>query len=169
MATTDSTPLKVAIGCDEAGYDYKEALKKDLDANPLVESVNDVGISSPSDKTAYPHLAIKAATLVQGEQVDRALLVCGTGIGVAIAANKAPGVRAVTAHDPFSVERSILSNNTQILCFRQRVIGVELAKKLATEWVQWRFDPTSKNAQKNAIIDDYEKRLVRRDRCRTGT
>ncbi|CAG7950073.1 unnamed protein product [Penicillium salamii] len=169
MATTNSTPLKVAMACDEAGYDYKEALKKELDANPLVESVIDVGISSPSDKTAYPHLAIKAATLVQRGQVDRALLVCGTGIGVSIAANKVPGIRAVTAHDPFSVERSILSNDAQILCFGQRVIGVELAKKLAAEWVQWRFHPTSTSAQKNAIIHDYEKRLVSRDRCQTGT
>ena len=66
---------------------------------------------------------------------DRALLVCGTGLGVAISANKVPGIRAVTAHDSFSVERSVLSNNAQVLTFGQRVIGLELARRLAREWL----------------------------------
>jgi hypothetical protein len=67
----------------------------------------------------------------------------GTGLGVAIAANKVTGIRAVTAHDPFSVERSVLSNDAQVLCLGQRVIGLELAKKLVAEWVGLRFDPVS--------------------------
>lgn len=79
---------------------------------------------------------------------------------MAISANKVPGVRAGTAHDPFSVRRSVLSNDAQVLCFGQRVIGLELAKKLASEWVQWRFDPKSASAQKIAAIHDYEKRLA---------
>lgn len=160
MATINQTPLKVAMACDEAGYDYKEAVKKVLEDHPLVESVTDVGVNSPTDKTAYPHPAVEAAVLVQRGVVDRALLICGTGMGVAISANTVPGVRAVSAHDPFSVERSVLSNDAQVLCFGQRVIGVELAKKLASEWVQWRFDPKSASAQKVAAINDYEKQLA---------
>lgn len=79
---------------------------------------------------------------------------------VSISANKVPSVRAVTAHDPFSVERSVLSSNAQVLCFGQRVIGIGLAKKLASEWVKWKIDPKSANAQKIATIDDYEKTLA---------
>lgn len=160
MATINKTPLKIAMACDEAGHDYKEAVKKVLQDNPLVDSITDVGVNDPSDKTAYPHPAIKAATLVKDGKVDRALLICGTGMGVSISANKVPGVRATTAHDPFSVERAVLSNNAQVLCFGQRVIGVELAKKLAKEWVQWRFDPNSASADKVKAITDYEKSLA---------
>ena len=69
--------------------------------------------------------------MVADGEADRALLVCGTGLGVAISANKVPGVRAVTAHDSFSVERAVLSNDAQVLCFGQRVIGIELARRLA--------------------------------------
>jgi ribose 5-phosphate isomerase B len=158
--TTELTPLKISMACDEAGYDYKEAVKKVLENHPLVESVTDVGVTSPTDKTAYPHSAVKAAMLVQDGQVDRALLICGTGMGVAMSANKVPGIRAVSAHDPFSVERSVLSNNAQVLCFGQRVIGIELAKKLAADWLQYRFDPKSASAQKIAAIHDYEKQLA---------
>ena len=84
-----------------------------------------------------------AARLVAEGKADRALLVCGTGLGVAISANKVPGIRAVTAHDSFSVERSVLCNNAQVLCFGQRVIGLELARRLATGWLGYQFDPAS--------------------------
>lgn len=92
-------------------------------------------------------------------QADRALLICGTGLGVAIAANKVSGIRAVTAHDPFSVERAVLSNNAQVLCFGQRVIGLELAKKLIQEWVELRFDEKSGSAEKVQNICEYEEKF----------
>jgi ribose 5-phosphate isomerase B len=133
--------LRIAVGGDDAGFDYKAILSKDLSADPRVASVIDVGPGSTSDKTAYAHYAIAAAEKVAKGEVDRALLICGTGLGVAIAANKVTGVRAVTAHDSFSVERAILSNDAQVLCLGQRVIGVELARRLAKEWLGYTFDP----------------------------
>lgn len=81
--------------------------------------------------------------MVKEGKADRALLICGTGLGVAISANKVTGVRAVTAHDSFSVERAVLSNDAQVLCLGQRVIGLELARRLVREWVEYRFDPVS--------------------------
>lgn len=92
-------------------------------------------------------------------QADRALLICGTGLGVAISANKVSGIRAVTAHDPFSIERAVLSNNAQVLCFGQRVIGLELAKKLVQEWVNLRFDEKSASADKVRDIEGYEQQF----------
>ncbi|KAI7305444.1 hypothetical protein KC315_g14671, partial [Hortaea werneckii] len=89
---------------------------------------------------------------------DRALLICGTGLGVAISANKVPGVRAVTAHDSFSVERSIMSNDAQVLCMGERVIGLELARRLAKEWIGYKFDPKSASAAKVDAIMEYEKK-----------
>lgn len=79
----------------------------------------------------YPSVAIAAAELVAAGKADWALLVSGTGLGVATAANRVPGIRAVTAHDSFSAERSVLSNNAQVLTFGQRVVGMELARRLA--------------------------------------
>lgn len=156
---SDLKPLRIVMAGDDAGYDYKITLKQLLEKSPLVESVVDVGVTSTSDKTAYPHPAVEAAKLIAEGKADRGLFVCGTGLGVAIAANKVPGIRAVTAHDPFSVERSILSNDAQVLCFGQRVVGIELAKKLALDWLTYRFDPNSGSAAKVQAINDYEKKL----------
>nr|BFF09958.1 hypothetical protein GCM10025699_12610 [Microbacterium flavescens] len=89
-------------------------------------------------------------------EADRALLVCGTGLGVAITANKVRGIRAVTAHDSYSVERSVKSNNAQVLTLGARVIGLELAKKLVEEWLGHRFDPASPSAEKVELIERLE-------------
>ena len=147
--------LRLVIGCDDAGFDYKEILKKDLENDARVASVVDVGVDADGH-TPYPRVAIAAADLVAKGEADRAILICGTGLGVAIAANKVPGIRAVTAHDSFSVERSVLSNDAQVLCMGQRVIGIELARRLARDWLGYRFDPASASAEKVAVIDQYE-------------
>ncbi|KQW08282.1 ribose 5-phosphate isomerase [Leifsonia sp. Root4] len=149
-------PLRIVIGSDDAGYEYKEAFRALLEADPRVASVTDVGVDA-AGHTAYPHIAVSAARQVKAGDADRALLVCGTGLGVAIAANKVPGIRAVTAHDSFSVERSVLSNNAQVLTMGQRVIGIELAKRLVGEWLDYRFDPTSASADKVEVIESYER------------
>ncbi|WP_298860360.1 ribose-5-phosphate isomerase [uncultured Microbacterium sp.] len=146
---------RIVIGCDDAGYQYKEALKKDLEADPRVSVVTDVGVDADGH-TPYPRVGIAAAELVRDGKADRALLICGTGMGVAMAANKVSGIRASVAHDSFSVERLVLSNNAQVLTFGQRVIGLELARRLAREWLGYRFDPASASAAKVAIFDQYE-------------
>ncbi len=107
--------LRLVVGSDDAGFDYKEVIKRDLEADDRVASVVDVGVDADGH-TAYPHVAVDAARMVANGDADRAILICGTGLGVAISANKVPGIRAVTAHDSFSVERSILSNDAQVLC-----------------------------------------------------
>lgn len=157
--SSDLKPLRIVMAGDDAGYDYKNTIKEVLEKSPLVDSVVDVGVNSNSDKTAYPHPAVEASQMIAEGKADRGLFICGTGLGVAISANKVPGIRAVTAHDPFSVERSILSNDAQVLCFGQRVIGIELAKKLALDWLTYRFDPKSSSAAKVEAINDYEKKL----------
>ena len=149
--------LRLVIGSDDAGFSYKEALKADLLAHPLVASVQDVGVDTDGH-TSYPTVAIEAAQRVADGHADRALLLCGTGLGVAIAANKVPGIRAVTAHDSFSVERSVLSNDAQVLTMGERVIGLELARRLVREWLTYRFDPSSASAEKVADITRFEAR-----------
>lgn len=133
--------LRIVLGGDDAGFEYKAQIIKDLESDHRVSSVVDVGPRSATDKTAYPKYAVDAAKLVAKGEADRAVLICGTGLGVAISANKVTGVRAVTAHDNFSVERAILSNDAQVLCLGQRVIGIELARRLVREWLGYTFDP----------------------------
>ena len=146
----------VAVGADNAGVEYKNKIKADLEADPRIEKVLDLGVGNTEDQTAYPHTAVGVARLVADGQADRAILVCGTGMGVAISANKVKGIRASTAHDSFSVERLVLSNNGQVLCLGARVIGVELARRLAKEFFDYTFDPSSASAPKVDAICSYE-------------
>jgi len=147
--------LRIVVGSDDAGFTYKEILKADFEGSPGVASVVDVGVDA-TGHTPYPTVAIAAAEMIARGEADRALLVCGTGLGVAIAANKVAGVRAVTAHDSYSVERAVLSNNAQVLTFGQRVVGIELARRLAREWLSYRFDATSASAEKVRVITEFE-------------
>ncbi|MFT4111086.1 ribose-5-phosphate isomerase [Propionicimonas sp.] len=147
--------MRIVIGADDAGYEYKEILKADLATDSRVESVVDVGVG-PEEHTAYPHVAVTAARRVAAGAADRALLICGTGMGVAMAANKVPGIRASVAHDSFSVERLVLSNDAQVLTLGARVIGIELARRLVREWLGYSFDRTSASAAKVALFADYE-------------
>ena len=151
--------LRIVVGSDDAGYEYKEALKGDLRGDSRVAEVTDVGVGADED-TAYPHVAVAAARLIAEGKADRALLVCGTGLGVAISANKVPGIRATVAHDSYSVERSVLSNDCQVLTLGARVIGLELAKRLVDEWLDYEFDPSSPSAAKVAVIAEFEERGI---------
>ncbi|QGF23263.1 ribose-5-phosphate isomerase [Raineyella fluvialis] len=146
----------VVVGADNAGVDYKDRIKADLAADPRVDRVIDVGVGSADDQTFYPHVGVAGARKVADGEAQRAILVCGTGMGMAISANKVPGVRASTAHDSFSVERLVLSNNGQVLCLGARVIGVELARRLAAEFLEYTFDATSASAPKVDAICAYE-------------
>lgn len=157
--STQNTRFRVVVGADAAGHHYKGMLAHDLRASALVAEVMDIGIDGPTH-IAYPEIALAAAQLIATGQADRALLVCHTGLGMAIAANKVPGVRAVTAHDSLSVRAAVRSNNAQVLAFGQGVIGLGLARQLAAEWLTHRFDPGSSAATKVRLISDFEQRNV---------
>lgn len=150
---------RVAVGADRAGFEYKERIRLDLEKDPRVEAVVDLGVFG-KDGTYYSEIALEAALRIAQGEVDRAVLVCGTGIGMAISANKVPGVRASPISDSFSCERSVRSNNCQVLTFGQRVIGLELARRLTREWLGYVFDPTSPSQAKLSVIERYEEALM---------
>ncbi|GAB3484350.1 ribose-5-phosphate isomerase [Nocardiopsis coralliicola] len=155
MSTADA-PLRIVVAADNAGADLKNRLADLLRGDDRVAEVIDVGVADSSDPTAYPDLGVAGAETIARGDADRGVFVCGTGIGVAIAANKVTGIRATVAHDAYSAERSIKSNNCQVITFGARVIGAELAEKLLTDWVGYRFDPASASAEKVARITGYE-------------
>lgn len=130
--------MKLAIGCDEAAYNLKVVIMNHLkEAHPEIE-VTDFG-ANKGEVVLYPDVAYSVADAVAKGDYERAILVCGTGIGMSICANKVPGVRAAVCHDPFSAERARKSNNAQIMCMGERVIGVELAKYLVDIWLKCDF------------------------------
>ncbi|MCD4549030.1 ribose-5-phosphate isomerase [Schaalia sp. lx-260] len=147
---------RIVVASDFAGFDYKEAIKKDLESDPRVDEIIDAGVLASDDTKEYPHIAVTAARKIADGEADRGIFVCGTGMGVAMSANKVKGIRASTAHDSFSVERLVLSNNAQILCLGQRVIGLELARRLAREFLGYTFDPSSHSKTNVDILCAYE-------------
>jgi ribose 5-phosphate isomerase B len=148
---------RLGIGSDGAGLELKEGLRKLLAEHGRVASVIDFGVGDDASTVPYPEIGVTVAEAVARGEIDRAVLVCGTGIGMAISANKVPGVRATVAYDPYSVERSVLSNNCQVLALGSRVIALPLAAHIVDEWLSYEFDPKSASAAKVAAISDYER------------
>lgn len=143
--------MKISIGSDNAAFELKKILIKHI--TELGHEVTDVGIASPEDPTNYPEIGEKVALAVKEQGYDRGILVCGTGIGMSIVANKVPGVCAALCHDTFSAERAIKSNNAQILTMGARVIGPELAKKITTTWLESVFTPGPSSPKIQMVAD----------------
>src|SRR3984893_9051370 len=117
----------IAIGADEAAFELKNKIADHLRSRGL--PVEDYGVHN-TDPILYPDIALTVAQAISSGKHDRGILLCGTGIGVCITANKVPGIRAATCHDAYSAERSRMSNDCQIMTLGSRVIGPELAKSL---------------------------------------
>jgi ribose 5-phosphate isomerase B len=154
---------RIVIGSDDAGVAYRDAIGADLEADPRVAEVVDVGV--PTDEsTPYLRVALTAARTVTEGRADRALLICGAGLCVAMSANKVPGIRAVTASDSSSVKRSVLDDDAQVLCFGQQVIGLDLARQLAREWLSYRFGNRSSTTATQVYENDAHPRYRGRSR-----
>jgi ribose 5-phosphate isomerase B len=129
--------MTLAIGCDEAGFELKEMLKRRLEERG--HAVVDYGTRA-GETVLYPDVAFAVAEGVARGEHDRAVLICGTGIGMCISANKVKGVRAAQAHDTYSAERARKSNDAQVLCLGARVLGPELAKSILDVWLDSEFE-----------------------------
>jgi len=124
--------MKIGIGSDHNGFEFKEEIKKFLEG--LKYEVIDYGCNS-CNEVDYPDIAFSVAQSISEGEIDRGILICGTGIGVAIAAGKYPGIRAALTHDTYSAERAQLSNNAQIITMGAQIIGVEVGKKVVEEYL----------------------------------
>ena len=141
---------QIVIGCDDAACDLKAVLLETLEKMGI--EVEDVGVVSSKDKTIYPQVAERVANaIIASGYKKHGILLCGTGIGMSISANKFPGIYAAVCHDSFSSERAKLSNNTNVICMGARVIGHELAKKNLMEWLSLEFKDGSSTPKVNYI------------------
>lgn len=140
---------KIAIGCDPNASAMKETIKKHLEE--LGHQCEDYG----SDDPIYANVAFDVAEAVAAGKHDRGILLCGTGIGMCIAANKVPGAYAAICSDPYSTERSRKSNNVNIMTLGAQVVGPELAKSLVTIWMNSEYTPGGRSEPKIQRICDY--------------
>ena len=150
--------MRVAIGADEAGFGLKAVIAEHLRGRGI--EVDDFGVAGPEPVAGvdYPDVAHAVAGAIAGGSEERAILICGTGIGMAITANKVPGVRAAQAHDVYSAERARKSNDAQILALGARVIGPELAKSIVDAFLASDFaggGSTRKVEKMNEIDASY--------------
>jgi ribose 5-phosphate isomerase B len=142
--------MKVALGCDHNAFELKEYIKKYLERQH--HEVVDYGCYS-RDAVDYPDVAFQVATDLREGQFSRAILVCGTGIGMAIAAGKVPGIRAALCHDTYSAERARKSNNAQVLTMGAKVIGPEAALKVVEAWMNAEFEGGNSGRKVNKIME----------------
>lgn len=147
--------MNIAIGCDPNAAGLKQIILKYL--TEMGYEVVDYG----SDDPVYANTAYTVAEAVAEGKHDRGILLCGTGIGMCLAANKVYGAYAVACSDAFSVERSILSNNANILTLGAQVIGEELAKKLVTLWLSVSYEPGGRSEPKIQGIYNVEKKYMK--------
>ena len=145
--------MRIVIAAPSNGTELKNALKASLQTDPRVSRLTD--LSTPDG--TYPQLSFAAAQEVAAGRVDRAILICGTGVGTAIAANKVRGIRAATAHDLVTVRGSVENYDAQVLCMGQNVIAAPAAWALVDIWLDLRHDTSSGYAPKVGEIDAFER------------
>jgi ribose 5-phosphate isomerase B len=151
--------MRIAIGCDEAAVGLTNVIRQQLEEKNI--ELKDFGVFT-EDKVDYPDIGVKVAESVAAGECERGILICGTGIGMCITANKVPGVRAALCHDTYSAERARKSNDAQVITMGARVIGPELAKSIINVWLESEFaggGSTVKVEKMNALDAKYRQGL----------
>jgi ribose 5-phosphate isomerase B len=151
--------MKIIIGSDHLAFSLKEDIKTYL--LELGHEVIDAGCDAPDIPVDYPDIATLLCERLLAEKLDRGILICGTGIGMAIVANKIPGIRAACCHDPYSAERARKSNNAQILTLGAQIVAPTLAKMLVDRWLASEFSEGRSSAKVKKInqVDERFRRL----------
>lgn len=146
--------MKIGIGNDHVAYAMKQEIKAYLEAQG--HEVKDFGAHS-EERTDYPIYGEAVANAVVSGEVERGIVICGTGVGISIAANKVSGIRCVTCSEPYSASLSRRHNDTNMLAFGARVVGIELAKMIVDSWMSAEYEG-GRHARRVGMIAEIEKR-----------
>ncbi len=145
--------MRIAIACDHAGFPIKDEIINLIET--LGHEVEDLG-TFDQEPVDYPDSAEKAARAILSGQTERAILLCGSGVGVCIAANKFKGIYAGTCHDTYSAHQGVEHDNMNVLCLGARIIGVELAKEIVKNFVGARFSNEERHIRRVKKIQEIE-------------
>jgi len=144
--------MKIALGADHGGRSHKDAIKKDL----VAQGIDIVDFGTFKDVSVdYNDYALKVAEAVANKEVDKGILVCGTGIGMSVMANKVKGIRAALVHDVFTAKATREHNDTNVLAMGGRVISEELALEIVNIWVHTEFSNEERHIRRIGKIDSY--------------
>jgi len=130
--------VKIGLASDHGGFELKETIKNFLNEKGI--EIVDYGTSNGNESVDYPDYAKKAVLGILKNEVDKAIIMCGTGIGISISANKFPGIRAALCWDSYTAKMSRLHNDANILAMGGRIIGPELAKEIVDTWLSYEFE-----------------------------
>lgn len=153
--------MKLAVAGDSAGAPLAKALAEHFSGREGIE-VSELSDPPEGQGEYYADLSDRVCRGILEGRHDRAILCCGTGIGVCLSANKVPGIRAAQTHDTYSAERAALSNNAQVITMGSRVVGVELAKAIAEAFLAREFDPAGRSADNVRAIDALDAKYHQR-------
>ncbi len=140
-----STSLRIALGGDHAGFPLKQVVAERLNGTSV--SLTDCGTNS-SESCDYPDFAVAVAKEIIEGRADRGIVVCGSGVGVSVAANKIPGIRAAVCHDTYSAHQGVEHDDMNVLCIGGRIIGSELAFEIIDSFLQARYVPQERHARR---------------------
>ena len=146
--------MKIAIGADHGGFSLKNIIADFLKG--LRHEVHDLGTYS-ADPVDYPDFAMTVSEEILVRKADRGILICGSGVGACVAANKFPGIRAATCHDSFSAHQGVEDDNINVLCLGARVIGPELAKDIVKIWLGASFSGADRHKRRLSKIENFER------------
>jgi ribose 5-phosphate isomerase B len=152
--------MRVALAADHAGFKLKRFLLRGLEAKG--HCVLDLGTGSEEPPVDYPDFARKAAEAVLRGEAERAVVVCGSGVGACVAANKFPGIRAGLCHDTFSARQGVEDDDVNLLCLGARVIGGSLAMEIVESWIAARFSNAERHRRRLDKVAALEKEFLRR-------
>jgi ribose 5-phosphate isomerase B len=150
--------MRVAVAFDHRGVKLRERLLEELAA--LGHETVDLGTDQPKPRIDYPDKAREVAEAIRGGDAERALFVCGSGVGAAIAANKAAGIRAAICHDTYSAHQGVEHDDMNVLCIGSEVVGAELAAELARTFLAARFDGGERYVRRLEKIEEMEREFT---------
>jgi ribose 5-phosphate isomerase B len=152
--------MKIAVAADHAGFELKQVLLEDLAA--WGHEALDLGTHEPDRADDYPDFAERVSLAVRGGEAERGIIVCGSGVGVCVAANKFPGIRAGMCHDSYSAHQGVEHDDMNVLCLGARIIGSELAREVARRFVDAKFSGEERHVRRLKKVIAFEDRFSRR-------
>jgi len=153
--------MKIAVAADHAGFPLKEIVIADLRASG--HEVSDLGTHDPGKPDDYPDFAEAACGALRAGKAERGIVICGSGVGVTVAANKFPGIRAGLCHDTYSAHQGVEHDDMNVLCLGARIVGQELAREIVRAFAAARFTGEERHARRLAKVRSIETRFLRGD------
>ena len=151
--------MKIVIACDHGGFEYKNELLNEINGNG--HEVVDLGAFHKDPSDDYPDFAVAVSKILLNREAERGILICGSGVGVSVVANKFKGIRAGVCHDTYSAHQCVEHDDVNVLCIGQRVIGIELAREIVFAFLNAKFSKEERHERRLGKVKAIEGRNMK--------